>query len=176
MLQQDSDERVILIARRTIFGVLHYVVAAILALAAYLYVVFQLGLNPEYFNRINLSLPMTFAIISALLLLIETVIYLVVRVYTGNILTLTTESIVQHLQLTPFANKTSQLGLDDIEDVTITQPGFLASLLNYGTLTVETAGEQQNFIFPFAHNPPRISRAIIAAKEQFETRTSNHSE
>lgn len=172
MIQQDPDEHLILVARRTIFGIIHYIIVAVAALAIYLYVIFQLGLNPDYFERLNFTLPMTFAIASATLLLIESVVYLAVRVYLGNTLTLTTESIMQHLQLTPFATKISQLGLDDIEDVTVTQPGFISSLLNYGTLTIETAGEQQNFIFKFAHNPSLISRAVIAAKEDLEDKNS----
>ncbi len=81
---------------------------------------------------------------------------------------LTNESIVQRLQMTPFAHKLSQLALDDIEDLTVTQQGFLASLFNYGILTIETAGEAQNFIFKDAANPQAASREIITAKEHLE--------
>lgn len=171
MLQQDPDERIVLVVRRTLFGIAAYVIFGIFALSAYLYALFQIGLDPGRIS--NISIPMLLAVLTAMLLLVEAVVYLVIRVYLANTLTLTTESIVQRLQITPFANKVSQLGLDDIEDVTIAQPGFLASLLNYGTLTVETAGEQQNFIFPLAKNPARVSQAIITTKEAFEARKHN---
>lgn len=168
MLQQDADEQVILVVRRTYFGILPHILFGIAALAAFVYGIFQLGLNPERFANVGASTVL--ALFVGGIVLIETIIFLIVRVYLSNTITLTTESVVQRLQMTPFANKISQLGLDGVEDVSVAQPGFLANLLNYGTLTIETAGEQQNFIFPFAKSPSKVSNQIITAKEAFEAK------
>lgn len=168
MLQQDPDEKVVLIVHRTLFGILPYLILAFAVFVGYIFFLYQIGLNPGRFT--NFGIPMLIIAATGVLILVYTIVYLVVNIYRSNTLTLTTESIVQRLQITPFANKISQLALDDIEDVSVAQPGFLASLFNYGTVTIETAGEQQNFIFPLATNPSYVSNQIITTKEAFESR------
>ena len=75
-------------------------------------------------------------IIVSMLLLFETV------VYWSNRLVLMDDEIRQTLQKGLLNRKISSLGLANIEDVTIEQKGFMATLFNYGTLLIETAGEQ----------------------------------
>lgn len=168
MLQQDPDEKIVLIVRRTLFGILPYFAFALAVFIGYIFFLYQIGLNPGRYS--HFGVPMLVISATGVLVLVYTIVYLVINIYRNNTLTLTTESIVQRLQLTPFANKVSQLALDDIEDVSVAQPGFLASLFNYGTITVETAGEQQNFVFPLASNPSYVSNKIITTKEAFEAR------
>ncbi len=168
MLQIDPDEEVVLIVRRTVFGMLPYFIFMMAAFVGYVYFLYQLGFNPELFRQFGT--PMLILTATAVLILVYTITYLAISIYRNNTLTLTTESIIQRLQLTPFATKVSQLSLDDIEDVTVTQPGFISNLFNFGTITVETAGEQQNFIFRLARNPSFISNQIISTKEAFEER------
>jgi len=54
----------------------------------------------------------------------------------------------------------SELNLEEIEDVNSSVAGFLQTLFNYGTITVETAGEQENFIAKNFRNPREIVSII----------------
>ncbi|MCA9344118.1 PH domain-containing protein, partial [Candidatus Saccharibacteria bacterium] len=65
-----------------------------------------------------------------------------------------------------FNRKISQLSIGDVQDVTVTQKGVLAHLFNYGTLVIETAGEQQNYLFTYIPDPYKHSKLIVGAHEK----------
>jgi uncharacterized membrane protein YdbT with pleckstrin-like domain len=88
-------------------------------------------------------------------------------IYKGNRWVVTSDSITQITQVGLFNKKSSQLNLDNLEDVSADQNGLLQSALGYGTLKVETAGERSKFMFPFCPNPEEYAKKIIAAHEQF---------
>lgn len=82
-------------------------------------------------------------------------------------LILTEESLLQVLQPGIFANKVSQLGLQHVNDVSVRQ-GFFGHFFNFGALTIETPGEQQNYVFPMVENAQMAAREIIEAHENFD--------
>lgn len=85
--------------------------------------------------------------------------------YKNNTIYVTTEKIAQVLYVTIFNRKVSQLSIGDVQDVTVTQKGLFPHLFNYGTLVIETAGEQQNYTFTFVPEPYEKSNAIVSAHE-----------
>lgn len=93
---------------------------------------------------------------------------LITKINAGNSWTLTDDSLTQVEQTGLFKRHSSQLALDNVEDVTSIQNGLLPELLNYGQLRVETAGEQGKFIFNFCPNPNYYAAQILTAREAFE--------
>jgi len=94
--------------------------------------------------------------------------YISTKVYWGNSWILTSDSITQISQNSLFKRQSSQLSLDDLEDVTSEQNGVFPRIFNYGLLRVETAGERSKFVFLYCPNPNYYARAILAAREAFE--------
>lgn len=86
--------------------------------------------------------------------------------YSNNVIFVTTEKIAQILYINLFNRKISQLSIGDVQDVTVTQKGILAHMFNYGTLVIETAGEQQNYTFSYIPDPYMHSKAIVGAHER----------
>lgn len=86
--------------------------------------------------------------------------------YTNNVIFVTSEKIAQILYINLFNRKISQLSIGDVQDVTVTQKGILAHMFNYGTLVIETAGEQQNYTFTYIPDPYMHSKAIVGAHER----------
>ncbi len=86
--------------------------------------------------------------------------------YTNNVIFVTNEKIAQFLYINIFNRKISQLSLGDIQDVTVTQKGLLPHVFNYGTLVIETAGEQQNYTFTYIPDPYMNSKYIVGAHEK----------
>lgn len=86
--------------------------------------------------------------------------------YQSNVVFVTSDKIAQILNKTIFNRKVSQLSIGDVQDVTTTQKGPLAHLFHYGTLVIETAGEQSNYTFHFTPKPHEASRAIVSAHEE----------
>ena len=88
-------------------------------------------------------------------------------IYFSNRLILTADMISQKMQLAIFKHKQSQLGLANIEDVTMSRDGVFQTLMNFGTLTIETAGEQNNFDFRYCPDPVRCAKIIMEVRADF---------
>ena len=91
--------------------------------------------------------------------------YVGTYIYQHNVMLVTTDKIAQVLYRTIFDRKISQLSINDVQDVTILQKGMFARLFDYGTITIETAGEQENYTFTYAPHPYACSKDIISARE-----------
>jgi len=89
------------------------------------------------------------------------------KVYWGNAWVLTSDSLTQMVQTTLFNNQSSQLSLENLEDVTAEKNGILAHMFNFGLLKCETAGEHSKFSFPYCPNPEYYAQKIIEAREEF---------
>lgn len=93
-------------------------------------------------------------------------------IYQHNVMLVTSDKIAQVLYKTIFDRKVSQLSITDIQDVTVIQSGILPRIFNYGTITIETAGEQQNYTFTYAPKPYARAKDIISAHEYHEEQFS----
>ncbi|MDQ3123945.1 MAG: PH domain-containing protein [bacterium] len=86
--------------------------------------------------------------------------------YRNNVIYVTNEKIAQVLYTSIFHRKISQLSIGDVQDVTVTQNGLVAHMFDYGTLVIETAGEQQNYSFTYVPDPYQHSKLIVGAHER----------
>lgn len=87
-------------------------------------------------------------------------------IYRENRLIVTDKNITQVLQYGIFNRKVSQLNVENIEDVTSDQNGFLATIFGFGDLNIETAGEQVNFHFSYCPNADYYAKIILDAREK----------
>lgn len=93
--------------------------------------------------------------------------------FRSNVILVTSDKLAQLLNPSLFNRKISQLNINDVQDVTVTQRGILPHAFNYGTLVVETAGEQQNYTFSLVPDPYATSKTIIGAHEKNVARFGN---
>lgn len=111
----------------------------------------------------------TYAFITAVALasLILVFAWIAVIIYKGNRWIVTSDSITQIQQTGLFRKQTSQLSLENLEDVTFEQTSLIQTLFNFGTLKAETAGEHSKFQFPYCPEPKQCAVDIIEAHEKF---------
>lgn len=57
--------------------------------------------------------------------------------------------------------------MSNVEDVNVEQRGIAAHLFNYGTLTVQTAGEEDNFVFSQCPNANIHAEQILEARQAY---------
>jgi len=80
--------------------------------------------------------------------------------YYLDVWTVTDKRIIDQEQQGLFHRRTSVFRIERIQDVTIEVRGIVATLLNFGDIHVQTAGEAQEFImYGIAH--PKYVREII---------------
>ncbi|HVX58581.1 MAG TPA: PH domain-containing protein [Candidatus Saccharimonadales bacterium] len=88
-------------------------------------------------------------------------------VYRASRIIITDQSLVAVVQQAIFSRKISRLSMSNVEDVTAEQRGILPSMLNFGTLTIQTAGQEDNFIFPFCPRPNDVADQILACRQAY---------
>ncbi len=79
---------------------------------------------------------------------------------------LTNQRIIRIEQRGLFNRIVSSLDLDRIQDVTVEIKGIFSTVLSYGTLTVESAGEQDNFTFSNIPNAESVQSQILMYAKQ----------
>jgi uncharacterized membrane protein YdbT with pleckstrin-like domain len=160
-----EGERVLCNIKRHPIGLVGvYAISGLLLVALFVAVGFLPTLLPDM-----TSADKTYAFVAAISLasLIVLFAWIAVIIYKGNRWVVTSDSITQIQQISLFKKQTSQLSLENLEDVTFEQNNILQTIFGYGTLKVETAGEHSKFQFPFCPNPKKCAVDIIEAHEQF---------
>lgn len=166
ILGVDPNEQVILEAKRHLIGLLPILIAWVILSIAVLVGLFFATANKDAWgiaDNFNYLVAGAFA----LLAFVSVIGFIGARIYNTNELVITNENIIQILQFSIFNTQVSQLNLAKVQDVSVDQIGILQTTLNYGTIVIETAGEQKNFQFRYAHNPNIIAKTIIEAHEDY---------
>jgi uncharacterized membrane protein YdbT with pleckstrin-like domain len=103
---------------------------------------------------------------AVLILLTLLMTFIGAYLYESNVVLVTSDKITQVLYRNIFDRKISQLSIGDVQDVTVNQVGIFSHIFNFGTLVIETAGEQQNYTFTYVPRPHEASKAIVNAHEE----------
>lgn len=162
----EPGETVVTVVRRSLVGLVAIYLVAIVAVGA----IFALliALSPDTFdtssNNISAQLSIIMVVAAILLVLI---LFTATYVYRQSRLLITDRSLVQILQKTLFIRKVSRLSMSNVEDVNEEQRGIISSIFNYGTLTIQTAGTEDNFVFTLCPNPTRLADIIIEARQAY---------
>jgi len=178
VIEFDENETLIYEIRKDPFGlVMIYLTGIFVAGAIFLLMV--LGPSLLGSDALGSDVSLTdFKVVLALiggLLTILTIIGTAIGayLYQSNVVIVTSEKLAQVLYRTIFDRKISQLSIGDVQDVTVSQKGLLARAFDYGTLIVETAGEQSNYTFTYTPKPYEAAKAIIFAHEENLKRFGN---
>lgn len=168
VIEFDSDERLICEVRKHPFGLfiiyLSGILISIVLFGAFVGLGWFAGNEvSEEIKQYNNLLTLV-GLILALLSLLATGI--AGYIYNSNIMLVTNEKIAQVLYRSLFNRKISQLSIGDVQDVTVTQNGVFSRVFNYGTIVVETAGEQQNYTFTYAPTPYNFAKKMVGAHEE----------
>jgi hypothetical protein len=162
----EPGETIVTVVRRSLVGLVAAYLVAIVAVAAIFFLV--ITLSPDTFSTSgdNIS-PALSAIMVVTAILLVLVLFTVTHIYRQSRLLITDRSLVQIMQKTLFNRKVSRLSMSNVEDVNEEQRGIISSIFNYGTLTIQTAGTEDNFVFTLCPNPTRLADKIIEARQAY---------
>jgi len=107
-------------------------------------------------------IAMIFIALSALIV-VATLIQL--WVYNQSRMLITDQNVIEIKQMSLFSHKVSHLNMLNVEDVSVVKKGILPTVFDYGTMTIETAGEAENFVFVSTPTPDKYRRMVINAHE-----------
>lgn len=84
--------------------------------------------------------------------------------YYLDVLIVTNRRIIDIEQVGLFSRDTSELHLENIEDMHVEIKGLVASFLNYGKLQVQTSSETLEFVMNNIRDPHRVQEIISKAR------------
>lgn len=171
----EPGESILTVVHRSIIGLVAIYLVAIVAVVAIF--VLLIAISPDTFDTSSSSISAGLSaimVVGAILLVL--ILFTATYIYRQSRLLVTDRSLVQIMQKTLFNRKVSRLSMSNVEDVSEQQNGIIASIFNYGTLTVQTAGTMENFIFTLCPNPAALADRIIEARQAFAESTKETNE
>lgn len=81
--------------------------------------------------------------------------------YYLDVWIITDQRIVDVRQHSLFHRTVSEISMDRIQDVTVDVPGFIPTMLDFGTIRIQTAGEQGEFVISEVPNCDRAKSIIV---------------
>ncbi|MEK7195170.1 MAG: PH domain-containing protein [Patescibacteria group bacterium] len=104
---------------------------------------------------------------SAWLLVIWVLFFMAWTKYYLDIFIVTTKRIVDINQISLFSRDVSEMKLEHIQDINYKVNGLLASLMKFGDVHIQSAGEKNEFVIRNISNPDKLCEAI--SKQHLES-------
>lgn len=161
----DPEEKIILRVNRHWIDLLPVAVSTTILLLVILASGFLYG---RYGNQIAfIPAELVVVVLFIILILAGVILALGIFVYRQNYLVLTNLHLIQVEQKGLFNRATAQLSLARVQDVTGRRTGMLATMLNFGNVEVQSAGEKDKFTFRNAASPQQLADKCLEAHEAF---------
>jgi hypothetical protein len=112
------------------------------------------------------SRAITVMLLSVYELSISLFFYSSFLMYYLDMMIITNDRLVQIQQKTLFSRSVSELDLYRVQDISSDISGVIPTMIGYGLLKIQTAGERQNFTFESVPRVNEVRRHIIELAEQ----------
>lgn len=170
------NETVIRILHRSWFNIAsQYIIVllavALLVLGFFLYPMFFKEMQGPFFSQLF------YFVMNISMLAIWIYSFLIWIDYYFDIWIITSEKIINIEQKSLFVRRVSEVKYEKIQDVTVEVTGILQTVINYGDILIQTAGETDNIQFRMVGSPHEIKNIIVnLQKEKEHKRTHDFEE
>jgi len=162
MIKLAKDEKILFIARKHWFVFVKETIVLFFFLCVPLLIIFAFKfLNTKYDIKIHGDVITLFIFLSSIFLLFIWVsIFIVWTDYCLDILIITNIRIVEVEQKGFFSRELSTFRLEHIQDVTAEMNGIIQTFLTFGTIHIQTAGEDREFLMRGVSKPFELKNFI----------------
>lgn len=171
LIQLYDDEKLVAVLRKHWFGMLNSILLVI-GLVIFFIIGFVLayrGINsPENLNTVitdsvrgHIAQGALTIFGSIYLMSVFGFAYVAWLDYYLDLFIITDKRVLRVEQAILFDQKISETSFQHIQDVSSQVKGLISTLLNVGTIYIETAGEKENFSFTYIHDPASVTATIL---------------
>lgn len=160
-----ESEEIVMVIHRNWFYLLQQYILIFLVIGIFFGSLFVL---PEYFPGFlnGLEKPVSLFIQNFFMLAIWIYGFLIWVDYYFDIWIITNERIINIEQKGMFTRKVSEMTYAKMQDISTEVVGFIPTVINYGDIKVQTAGENENFIFRTVSDPYHIKNVIAEMQKK----------
>lgn len=170
-LNLTDTEYVIMSVERTPLGMAVPVVGGLLLICL---IMAGIILYPSVVNEMSLTDAPNVGIVTMIGILLAAIVagftYLSVWLFRANTLILTNESLVRTIQISLFSKNVRTVSLGDVGGVNYRQTGIMQTMFEYGTVHVNTRGNDNIYRMTYATTPKKQTAIIERAVEEFKER------
>jgi len=158
--EQREDENVIAVIHRHWFNLLQHFFMIFLMV---LLLVGSYGTLPALFPILNARAYNTlFTFLESLFAMLIWIIFFITWIdYYFDVWIITSKRIVNIEQKGLFSRDISELNFDKIQDITTEVTGMIPTFMNYGDVQIQTAAEQEKFLFRKIPNPYEVKDLLM---------------
>lgn len=162
MIEIDKKERIVRIVRKHWFVLLGDMVVLVFLVAIPVALLFLFGLIPldALFTFTGSEASVGSFFLFAWLLIVWMIAWHMWTDYYLDVLIVTDGRIFDIEQKGLFSRLSSSFRIDRVQNVTVDQKGIIQTLLNFGTLRIETAGEREDFVAPYISHPYEVKKFL----------------
>jgi len=164
--KQGEQEKIIKVLHRHWFNLLQQFAGVILMTVVLFGVIFAL---PRFFPDMNENrdLQKVLSFLENLVTLFVWIyIFFVWIEYYLDVFIISDKKIVDVEQKGLFIREVSELKYEKIQDVSVEVKGLIPTVLNYGDLYIQTAGEKERFVFRAMADPYTIKNLIMGLQKE----------
>lgn len=168
----NPNEQIVLIVRKHWIAIIGRLIVLLFTIIVPILILIALPIFVPFFPSWQTGhIIYLYTLVYTFLLIVSWVVFFFAWTeYHLDIWVVTTHRIFIVDQKSMFYREISSLTLDKIQDLTIDIDGFLPTMLKFGEIFIETAGENKNFEFKNARNPEAIKIAINSIQKDFYSR------
>jgi hypothetical protein len=153
-----DEKSVFLVRRHKLFFYLPIVLFFILALLPFIFVSF---INLDFYQKFqDLILFLEIVYLSILWL----GLFLNLMLYSLTTLIITNKRIIRIEERGLFNYDRAELELNKIQDISVNISGILGNFLNFGDISIQSAGTENKFNIYFVSNPLKLKDVILKLK------------
>ncbi len=168
----DSDEKILKKVRRHWFIMFKATFGAVL-MAIIPFVLWQVLVYVDFVKNIPLEIKEIVLFVYIMYLVFIWISYFIIWTdYYLDIWLITNKRVIDVEQLGLFRREVISLRYDRIQDVTVITNGIIQTVLHFGKIHLQTAGERRKIILRDAPYPEEVKRAILEQANLFETRSN----
>jgi uncharacterized membrane protein YdbT with pleckstrin-like domain len=170
-LESHQGEQIVMIVRRHWFNILQNLLSVFLMAALLVASFFFLPFLFPSFSQNSAAGIFLFGE-TVFAMIIWVVFSLILIDYYFDVWVVTTRRIINVEQKGLFSREVSELKLEKIQDISTEVMGVIPTFLNYGDVYIQTAAEQERFLFRRVPDPYRIKDIIMGLQKKHEHETT----
>jgi len=154
---EEEGENVILILRKHVFVI--YSQLSIFGFAILIPIVFG-GIFHSFLTARGLGSVAIF-ITGLWYMFFWVAIFYALTMYSLNVVIVTNHRIIDSEQIGFFNRKISEIHLSRVQDISVSTKGIIETMLHFGSMEVQSAGEDRQFHFYQIPNPEKVKDVIM---------------
>lgn len=172
-IQLEADEKILLHVRKHWFVLCTQIIGVILVALLPLFFIMVISRAGSLASHTPVNMSLLVTLYTGWLVLQWMALFSIWTNYYLDVWIITNKRLIAVDQKGFFSRTMSSFSLNRMQDISVNVNGILATFLDYGTLEIQTAGEEEKFRVTGIPSPADIKSTIISASDSLSPKVAS---